>query len=84
MKSVQVSLRRPLPRSTTQIRATGKESPANEKKLKLERGFRWDPALQRWVEEKRNVGKEFDASDMIIKTKTGDEYVVGIRHTLLM
>ena len=83
MRSVQIGLRRPLPCSTTQIRATGKGNTAKEKKLKLERGFRWDPALQRWVEEKRNVGKEFDASDMIIKTKTGDEYVVCIRHVLL-
>ena len=57
------------------LRAT-EESATENKKVKLQRGFRWDPALQRWVEEKRNVGKEFSAADMTIKTKTGDEYVV--------
>lgn len=57
------------------LRATKPES-SSDPVVKLERGFRWDPALQRWVEEKRNTGKKFSASDMIIKTKTGDEYMV--------
>lgn len=45
-------------------------------KFVLERGFRWDPALQRWVEEKRLSGKEFSIDATQITTKTGETYTV--------
>ncbi|GMH32229.1 hypothetical protein BSKO_00063 [Bryopsis sp. KO-2023] len=44
-------------------------------------GFRWDPALQRWLRDDRLAGKDFPTT---VKTKTGEEYTVWpVMHTYL-
>lgn len=63
-------------RGCVPLKASKNDPPTPEKKVKLERGFRWDPSLQRWIEEKRLEGQEFPEEGMKIKTKTGDEYTV--------
>lgn len=45
-------------------------------------GFRWDPALQRWLKDDRMDG---NSQPTTVKTKTGQEYTVWpVMHTVLV
>lgn len=72
----------PVARTPRVTRVAAEKPNAAEKSDSLDvPGFRWDPALQRWLKDDRFAGKNFPTT---VKTKTGEEYTVWpVMHTYL-